>query len=62
MQITSKMLDEVLTKFQEKNYPVEKEGIRIHDWSEFTLHYKLSLQRIDRQRESIRERVKKWRK
>ena len=34
---------------------------KVHDWDEFTLHYNLSLEKKDRQRDQVRERVKRWR-
>lgn len=37
------------------------EGSKIHDWHDFTLHYHLCLERQDRQREQIRERVRNYR-
>lgn len=33
----------------------------VHDWHEFTLHYNLSQQKKETQRQQVRERVKKWR-
>lgn len=41
---------------------IEKKGFKIHDWDEYTLHYKLSLERAERQREQARERVREWRR
>jgi len=37
------------------------EGHKIHDWDEFTLHFKASRQRVERKREMVRERVKNYR-
>lgn len=37
------------------------DGYKIHDWDEFTLHFKSSRQRIERKRELVRERVKNYR-
>ena len=33
----------------------------VHDWDEFTLHYNLTLEKRERQRDQVRERVKRWR-
>lgn len=38
---------------------IDRHGI--HDWHEFTLHYNITLEKKERQREQVRERVKRWR-
>lgn len=37
------------------------DGMIVHDWQEFTLHYNLSMERQERQKSQVRERVKRWR-
>lgn len=40
---------------------IEKSGFKIHDWDDYTLHYHLSLQKREVQRDQVRERVRSWR-
>ena len=37
------------------------DGHKIHDWDEFTLHFKSVRQRVERKRELVRERVRNYR-
>lgn len=40
---------------------IERDPLRIHDWEEFTLHYKMSQERKERKRLQVRERIKRFR-